>query len=76
MEKILAQTNIGNYGTGSWKSSEPYPLTNVRSRLDSAGANKVCIYRIMVHKSERTGERVYTYKNIEELKLNIELFTN
>lgn len=47
-----------------------------RSRLDSAGANKVCIDRIMGHKSKGTGERVYTHKNIEELRLNIELITN
>lgn len=46
-----------------------------RSRLDSAGANKVCIDRIMGHKSKGTGERIYTHKNIEELKLNIELIT-
>ena len=38
-----------------------------RSRLDSAGANKVCIDRLMGHKSKGTGERVYTHKNIEEL---------
>lgn len=47
-----------------------------RSWLDSAGANKVCIDRIMGHKSSGTGERVYTHKNIEELKMNIELITN
>lgn len=47
-----------------------------RSRLDSAGANKVCIDRIMGHKSIGTGERVYTHKNIDELKMNIELITN
>ena len=47
-----------------------------RSRLDSAGANKVCIDRLMGHKSQGTGERVYTHKNIEELRLNIELITN
>ena len=47
-----------------------------RSRLDSAGANKVCIDRLMGHKSKETGERVYTHKNIEELRLNIELITN
>ena len=41
-----------------------------------AGANKVCIDRIMGHKSKGTGERVYTHKNIEELKMNIELITN
>lgn len=46
-----------------------------RSLLDSAGANKVCIDRIMGHKSNDTGERVYTHKTIKELKLNIELVT-
>lgn len=44
-----------------------------RSRLDSAGANKVCIDRLMGHKSKGTGERVYTHKTIAELKFNIEL---
>lgn len=47
-----------------------------RSRLDSAGANKVCIDRLMGHKSKGTGERVYTHKNISELKMNIELITD
>lgn len=47
-----------------------------RSRLDSAGANKVCIDRIMGHKSGDVGERVYTHKTLEELKLNIELITS
>lgn len=28
------------------------------------------------HKSKGTGERVYTHKNIEELRMNIELITN
>lgn len=41
-----------------------------------AGANKVCIDRLMGHKSKGTGERVYTHKNIEELRTNIELITN
>jgi len=48
----------------------------LRSWLDSAGANKVCIDRIMGHKSAGTGERVYTHKDIAELKTNIELVTN
>lgn len=43
-----------------------------RSKLDSAGANKVCIDLIMGHKSQDTGERVYTHKTIEELKSAIE----
>lgn len=45
----------------------------LRSRLDSAGANKVCIDKILGHKSGGTGERVYTHKTIEELRSNIEL---
>ena len=47
----------------------------VRSALDSNGANKVCIDRIMGHKSHDTGERVYTHKSIEELRSNLELIT-
>jgi len=47
-----------------------------RSRLDTAGANKVCIDRMMGHKSADTGERIYTHKTIQELKTNIELITN
>lgn len=47
-----------------------------RSRFDSARANKVCIDRIMGHKSKGTVERVYIHKNVEELKSNIELITN
>lgn len=38
-----------------------------RSRLDSAGANKVCIDLLMGHKSKEVGERVYTHKTIQEL---------
>lgn len=48
----------------------------LRSRLDSAGANKVCIDRIMGHKSEGVGEQIYTHKSIKELKEAIELVTN
>ena len=46
-----------------------------RSRLDSAGANKVCIDRLMGHASAGTGERIYTHKTIEELKQNLILIT-
>lgn len=45
----------------------------LRSRLDSAGANKKCIDLIMGHKSKDVGERVYTHKTIQELKDTIEL---
>ncbi|GHV41641.1 hypothetical protein FACS189490_08950 [Clostridia bacterium] len=47
-----------------------------RSRLDSAGANKRCIDLIMGHKSLDVGERVYTHKTIEELKIAVELITH
>ena len=44
-----------------------------RSRLDSAGANKVCIDLMMGHKSQEVGERVYTHKTIEELRETLNL---
>ena len=47
-----------------------------RTRLDSAGANKVCIDLLMGHKSSDVGERIYTHKTIEELKSTIELISN
>jgi integrase len=46
-----------------------------RSRLDSAGANKVCIDLMMGHKSKEVGERVYTHKTLIELKTAIELIS-
>lgn len=46
-----------------------------RSMMDSAGANPICIDKIMGHRSPGVGERIYTHKTIEELKLNIELIT-
>lgn len=50
--------------------------TPSEAALIQRGANKVCIDRLMGHKSKGTGERVYTHKNIEELRLNIELIAN
>ena len=44
-----------------------------RSRLDSAGANKVAVDRLMGHASSSTGERIYTHKTLEELRAAIEL---
>lgn len=44
-----------------------------RSRLDSLGANRNCINKIMGHKSGNTGDDIYTHKSIEELKATIEL---
>lgn len=39
-----------------------------RSALDSAGGNKVSIDLLMGHSSGGTGERVYTHKNVQELR--------
>lgn len=47
----------------------------VRSKLDSAGGNKVAIDRIMGHASEGTGEKVYTHKSVDELSRTMELLT-
>ena len=44
-----------------------------RSRLDDAGANKVCIDLMMGHKSKEVGERIYTHKDIDKLREAIEL---
>ena len=44
-----------------------------RSWLDNAGANKVCIDRLMGHVSETVGERIYTHKTISDLRKAIEL---
>lgn len=46
-----------------------------RSELDRKGANKVCIDRILGHKSQGIGEQKYTDKTIEELIETIELIT-
>lgn len=45
----------------------------MRTRLDRAGANKVCTDRILGHKSGDVGEDVYTHKTIEELLEAVEL---
>ena len=47
-----------------------------RSRLDSAGANRVAINKIMGHSGADTGERVYSHKTLEELKAAIEMIKN
>ena len=47
----------------------------VRSKLDSAGANKVSIDRIMGHVSKGIGERVYTHKTVQELRDTINLLS-
>lgn len=44
-----------------------------RSKLDSAGANKVSVDLLMGHKSSDVGERVYTHKTIDDLRAAIML---
>lgn len=73
------QTNSANYSTVAvkafrkmWEGMDlkhtPHECRHTfRSKLDSAGANKVCIDLIMGHKSQDVGERVYTHKTLEEL---------
>ena len=41
--------------------------------MDKAGANKVAIKKIGGHASYQTSEKVYTHKDIEDLKEAIEL---
>lgn len=41
--------------------------------MDSAGANKLCIKRIMGHASQDITDKVYTHKDIEELIQNVDL---
>lgn len=41
--------------------------------LDNLGANKVTIQRLMGHQSENITDKVYTHKDIEELRKAIEL---
>lgn len=41
--------------------------------MDSAGANKLCIKRIMGHSSQDITDKVYTHKDIEELIKNVDL---
>ena len=45
----------------------------VRSELYNKGRNEVCIDLLMGHKSQGTGERVYTHKTIAQLKETIDL---
>lgn len=43
------------------------------TRMDNVDANKLCIKRIMGHQSTDITDKVYTHKDIEELKKAIEL---
>ena len=79
--KKLSQTQYRRHWTALMEtlsmSHTPHECRHTfRSRLDSAGANKVCIDHLMGHVSQGTGERIYTHKTIEELKSNLALITN
>lgn len=43
------------------------------SLLDSAGANEVCIDRLVGHASKSLTKKIYTHKDIEELRQTVEL---
>ncbi|MBP1968161.1 integrase [Virgibacillus natechei] len=43
------------------------------SLMDNAGANKISIKKIMGHASQGITDKVYTHKNIDELKKAIDL---
>lgn len=45
------------------------------SLLDSAGANKLCIKRMMGHASKDITDQVYTHKDIDELRQELEKIT-
>ena len=47
----------------------------VRTKLDRADGNKVCIDLIMGHKTSDVGIRVYTHKTVEDLKNTISLLS-
>lgn len=43
------------------------------SRLSSAGADKVCVERLAGHSSKGVTDKIYTHKDLEELRRTIEL---
>lgn len=45
------------------------------TRADNAGMNKVCIQRIMGHASQGITDKVYTHKDIDELRKAISILT-
>lgn len=45
------------------------------SRLQTAGADHICIQRLVGHASNGVTDAVYTHKDIDELRRNIELLT-
>lgn len=43
------------------------------SRLQTAEANHICIQRLVGHASDNVTDKVYTHKDVEELRRTIEL---
>lgn len=78
----MKQMRYWNYYEEKWKrimeqlemDHKPHDCRHTfASLMDSAGANKLCIKRIMGHASQDITDKVYTHKDIEELKEAIDL---
>ncbi|SDL19097.1 tyrosine-type recombinase/integrase [Natronincola ferrireducens] len=76
------QMRYWNYYEEKWKkimeqlemNHKPHDCRHTfASLMDSAGANKLCIKRIMGHASKDITDKIYTHKDIEELKEAIDL---
>lgn len=76
------QMSYWNYYEEKWKKimeqlemdHRPHDCRHTfASLMDSAGANKLCIKRIMGHASKDITDKVYTHKDIEELKEAVDL---
>ena len=76
------QMKYSNYKREKWEnimeklemSHNPHDTRHTTaSRLDSAGANKLCIKRILGHSSPDITDKVYTHKTVEELVETINL---
>lgn len=64
-KKIMEQLNMNH---------KPHDCRHTfASLMDSAGANKLCIKRIMGHSSTDITDKVYTHKDINELIENVDL---
>lgn len=76
------QMRYWNYYEEKWKKimeqlemdHKPHDCRHTfASLMDSAGANKLCIKRIMGHASKDITDKVYTHKDIAELKEAVDL---
>ena len=78
------QMKYWNYYEEKWKKimeqlqmeHKPHDARHTfASLMDSAGANKLCIKRIMGHASKDITDKVYTHKDIQELREAIDLLS-